>query len=174
MANVYFKSHLWQAKREPIRTPFLAKSKESDFDESLAIFKLILRFMNYDDADDEDGRTKRGHLHRLRLRKAISDYVVHRGIQNPKLRDEIFCQLANQTWKNDDPENCERGWLLMANCLSAFGPSRTLHKYILKYVSDHAPSDGFKALCQQKLLRSGEPSSLCPFLLQFVRVTFVC
>ena len=33
-------------KREPIKTPFLSKSKESDYHESLAIFKLILRFMN--------------------------------------------------------------------------------------------------------------------------------
>merc|ERR1712223_195665 len=45
-ANIYFKSHLWQMKREPIKTPFLPKQKESDYYESLAIFKLILRFMN--------------------------------------------------------------------------------------------------------------------------------
>ena len=44
--NIYFKSHLWQMKREPIKTPFLSKSKESDYHDSLAIFKLILRFMN--------------------------------------------------------------------------------------------------------------------------------
>ena len=43
VANVYFKSHLWQMKRDPIKTPFLSKSKESDYHESLAIFKLILR-----------------------------------------------------------------------------------------------------------------------------------
>jgi myosin-15 len=33
-------------KREPIRTPFLAKAKDADFQDSLALFKLILRFMN--------------------------------------------------------------------------------------------------------------------------------
>ena len=44
--NVYFKSHLWGMKREPIKTPFLAKSKDIDYQDSLAIFKLILRFMN--------------------------------------------------------------------------------------------------------------------------------
>ena len=79
-----------------------------------------------------------------RREKVLGDYIVNKGLTNPKLRDEIYCQLANQTWKNDHAENCERGWILMANCLSAFGPSRTLHKYLLKYVSDHAPTDGFR------------------------------
>jgi myosin-15 len=142
VASVYFKSHLWQMKREPIQTPFLSKSKESDYNDSLAIFKLILRFMN-DDALESGKREK-----------VLGDYIVNQGISNQKLRDEILCQLANQTWKNDNIENAERGWLLMANCLSAFGPSKTLHKYLLKYVSDHAPTDGFRAICQQKLLRS--------------------
>ena len=33
-------------KREPIRTPFLAKGRDADYADSLSIFKLILRFMN--------------------------------------------------------------------------------------------------------------------------------
>ena len=41
-----FQSHLWGMKREPIRTPFLAKSQDVEYADSLAIFKLILRFMN--------------------------------------------------------------------------------------------------------------------------------
>ncbi|KAK7069815.1 hypothetical protein SK128_026612, partial [Halocaridina rubra] len=44
--NVYFKSHLWGMKREPIKTPFLSKSRDADYSDSLAVFKLILRFMN--------------------------------------------------------------------------------------------------------------------------------
>jgi myosin-15 len=139
VANVYFKSHLWQMKREPIKTPFLSKSKESDYQESLAIFKLILRFMNDN------------NLSGLR-EKVLSDYIVNKGLRNEKLRDEIFCQLANQTWKNDNDENRERGWLLMANCLSAFPPSKMMFKYLLKYVSDHG-HNGYKPLCQRKLLK---------------------
>lgn len=33
-------------KREPIKTPFLSKSRDADYSDSLAMFKLILRFMN--------------------------------------------------------------------------------------------------------------------------------
>ena len=116
VANIYFKSHLWAMKREPIQTPFLSKSRDSDFQESLAIFKLILRFMN------DTGLSGRRE-------KVLGDYIVQKGLSNPKLRDEIYCQLANQTWKNENAENCERGWVLIANCLSAFGPSRFGHKF---------------------------------------------
>lgn len=73
-------------KREPIKTPFLSKSKESDYHESVAIFKLILRFMN---DPNLSGRKE----------KVLGDYIINKGIQNEKLRDEIFCQLANQVSK---------------------------------------------------------------------------
>ena len=117
--NIYFKSHIFGMKREPIKTPFLAKSRDQDYGDSLMIFKLILRFMN---ENNLSGKRE----------QALGDYIVNKGIVNEKLRDELLCQLANQTWKNDNDANKERGWLLLANCLSAFHPSRTLHKYLLK------------------------------------------
>lgn len=117
--NIYFKSHIFGLKREPIKTPFLAKSRDQDYADSLMIFKLILRFMN---ENNLSGKRE----------QALGDYIVNKGIVNEKLRDEILCQLANQTWKNDNDGNKERGWLLLSNCLSAFQPSRTLFKYFLK------------------------------------------
>ncbi|XP_020280008.1 unconventional myosin-XV isoform X2 [Pseudomyrmex gracilis] len=137
--NIYFKSHIFGMKREPIKTPFLAKARDQDYTDSLMIFKMILRFMN---ENNLNGKRE----------QALGDYIVNKGIVNEKLRDEILCQLANQTWKNDNDANKERGWLLLSNCLSAFQPSATLFKYFLKYVSDHA-YDGYKAYCQRKLLQ---------------------
>ncbi|XP_021936981.1 unconventional myosin-XV-like isoform X4 [Zootermopsis nevadensis] len=138
--NIYFKSHLWGMKREPIKTPFLAKSKDMDYQDSLALFKLILRFMN------DNNLSGKKEI-------ALGDYIVNKGIVNEKLRDEVLCQLCNQTWNNDNDANNERGWQLMANCLSVFPPSKTLYKYLLKYVSDHG-YNGYKAVCQRKLLQS--------------------
>lgn len=120
--NVYFKSHIFGMKREPIKTPFLAKARDQDYTDSLMIFKMILRFMN---ENNLSGKRE----------QALGDYIVNKGIVNEKLRDEILCQLANQTWKNENDANKERGWLLLSNCLSAFQPSATLFKYLLKYVS---------------------------------------
>ncbi|KAK2585066.1 hypothetical protein KPH14_008582 [Odynerus spinipes] len=137
--NIYFKSHIFGMKREPIKTPFLTKARDQDYTDSLMIFKMILRFMN---ENNLSGKRE----------QALGDYIVNKGIVNEKLRDEILCQLANQTWKNENDANKERGWLLLSNCLSAFQPSVTLSKYLLKYVSDHA-YDGYKAYCQRKLLQ---------------------
>ncbi|CAB4053995.1 unnamed protein product [Lepeophtheirus salmonis] len=136
VANIYFKYHLWEMKSEAIKTPFLSKTKESDYQDSIAIFKLILRFMNDPNMGWIQGK----------------DFVGLYCIKNEKLRDEIYCQLANQTRKNDDEISNERGWFLLSNCLSAFLPSRTLYKYLLKYVSDNAVN-GYKYVCQQKLLQ---------------------
>lgn len=153
--NIYFKSHVWGMKREPIKTPLLTKALDSDFNESLAIFKLILRFMN-----DESLNGKK--------EQALADYIAYKGLSNEKLRDEILCQLVNQTWRNDVAANNERGWLLMANCLSVFPPSSTLYKFLLKYVSDHG-HNGYKYVCQRKLLEShGQwPRSYTPSLLEW-------
>ncbi|KAL3238864.1 hypothetical protein MRX96_021885 [Rhipicephalus microplus] len=139
--SIYFKSHVWGMKREPIRTPFLAKSSDAQHQESLALFKLILRFMND------------GHLSGRRER-VLGDYVVQRALQERPMRDELLCQLSNQTWQNDNEANRQRGWLLMANCLGCFAPSPLLYKYLLKYVSDHGDKDGYAGHCQQQLLRS--------------------
>ncbi|XP_065213017.1 unconventional myosin-XV isoform X2 [Planococcus citri] len=138
--NIYFKSHVWGMKREPIKTPFLHKNKDSDYADSLALFKLILRFMNDDTLTD-------------RKEQVLGDYICYKGLTNEKLRDEILCQLVNQTWRNDVQANNEKGWLLMASCLSVFPPSPSLYKFLLKYVSDHG-YNGYKAICQQKLLQS--------------------
>ncbi|QQP35412.1 Myosin 15 [Caligus rogercresseyi] len=83
-----------------------------------------------------------------------NSFPLSAGIRNEKLRDEIYCQLANQTRKNGDPQSNERGWFLISNCLSSFPPSKTLYKYLLKYVSDNG-ANGYKYICQQKLLQAG-------------------
>lgn len=127
-------------KKEPIKAPFLNKTKDSDYADSLAIFKLILRFMNDDSLSD-------------RKEQVLGDYIAFKGLTNEKLRDEILCQLVNQTCRNDTPANNEKGWLLMANCLSVFPPSPALYKLLLKYVSDYG-YNGYKAICQKKLLQS--------------------
>ncbi|XP_065559306.1 unconventional myosin-XV-like isoform X1 [Artemia franciscana] len=143
-ANMYFKTNALGPTQEPIQTPFLPKSKETDIQDSLALFKLILHFCN------EVSNPKR--------ELAISGYIVSKGLTNDKLRDEILCQLVSQSWKNSDERSSTQVWLLLSCCLSAFAPSPTLYKYLLKYVSDHG-LNGYDVICQQKLLQAAKTAA---------------
>lgn len=138
-AGVFFKNnHKLGMTNKPIKEPFL-QLLNVDKQHSLSIFKLILRFMCDSKMND-------------RKKKIISDYIIQKGLQNEPLRDEIYCQIANQTWMNHNSSQSEHGWLLMANCLSCIPPSQTLSKYLLKYVSDVGFKD-YKEICQDKALQ---------------------
>jgi len=67
-----------------------------------------------------------------RQRQLIGNYVIQKGLADHSLCDEIYAQLANQTWLNKDEEAKKRGWMLMAACLSCFSPSSRLNKFLLK------------------------------------------
>ncbi|KAM9454739.1 unconventional myosin-XV [Clarias gariepinus] len=114
--------------------------------DALDIFVLVLRFMG-----DPNLNGAQENL--------FGNYIIQRGLATPPIRDEILAQVANQVWRNENLRNAERGWLLMAACLSSFAPSHKLAKYLLKFVSDYA-LNGFKALCQHKLLHAMQKCQL--------------
>lgn len=95
--------------------------------DSLATFKLILRYTN-----GPKGASSFDPLTQFKRELAIGNYIVHKGIVREPLRDEIYCQICNQTWKNEDPQAVAKCWMLMSLCLSAFPPSPVLFKYLLK------------------------------------------
>ncbi|KAL1494091.1 hypothetical protein ABEB36_009744 [Hypothenemus hampei] len=138
-SSVYFKDADLHYKKDPITTPFLSKAaaRDQDFQDAVALFKLILRWTN-----DQQLSGPR--------ERALADYLVYKGLNSRGLRDELLVQLCNQTWKNDQSE---RVWQLMAHCLSTFQPSPPLSKYLLKFITDHAPIS-IRELLQRKLTRS--------------------
>lgn len=76
-------------KREPIKTPFLAKAKDVDYQDSLALFKLILRFMN-----DNNLSGKKETV--------LGDYIVNKASFLPfllTLLAELFISLRGENKK---------------------------------------------------------------------------
>lgn len=154
--SVYFKGSDLGVKKEPISTPFLSKAaaRDQDFQDAVALFKLILRWSN--DTQLTGARER-----------ALADYIVHKGLNSRGLRDELLVQLVNQSWRN---ENADRVWQLMSHCLSCFQPSLALNKYLLRYVTDHSPAI-YKEGLQRKLMRGFQMSphsrALPPSLLEW-------
>ncbi|NWW18882.1 MYO15 protein, partial [Falcunculus frontatus] len=129
----------------PLKAP-LTRLDEELCHEALSLFKLILRFM---------GDPGLGGLQET----LFGNYIVQKGLSVPGLRDELLAQAANQVWRNTNVNNEERGWLLLATCLSAFPPSAAFDKYLLKFVSDYAFA-GYKPVCQRKLMHAMARSQL--------------
>ncbi|XP_048466577.1 unconventional myosin-XVB isoform X1 [Rhincodon typus] len=135
--NQHFKVPQLQVLDQPLQQP-LTQLEGAERHAAVEIFKLVLRFL---------------HDELLNGRKEIilGNFIAQKGISNPTLRNEIFCQVVNQTWKNPDMENWQRACLLMTTCLSCLRPSPELEKPLLKYVSDHTMEE-YRALCQHKAL----------------------
>uniref|UniRef100_G1NVB2 Unconventional myosin-XV n=1 Tax=Myotis lucifugus TaxID=59463 RepID=G1NVB2_MYOLU len=135
----HFKEPAFGMLTVPLRMPLTGLPVEHHA-EAVSIFKLVLRFMGDP------------HLHGAQ-EHVFGNYIVQKGLAVPELRDEILAQLANQVWRNPRTHNAERGWLLLAACLSGFAPSSRLNKYLLKFVSDYG-RNGFQAVCQHRLMQA--------------------
>lgn len=153
-SSVYCNGVKLSARREPITTPFLtrAASRDQDFQDSLAVFKLILRWTGDTNLDS----TKE---------KVLADYIVHKGLASRGLRDEILVQQCNQIYRADDAQ-AQKLWQLMSHCLSSFQPGPAFTKYLMKFITDNAPKS-LKEILLKKLLRTGSgtqthPSRLFP------------
>uniref|UniRef100_A0A1A9WX21 Myosin motor domain-containing protein n=1 Tax=Glossina brevipalpis TaxID=37001 RepID=A0A1A9WX21_9MUSC len=140
-SSVYCNGLRLSPRREPITAPFLtrAASRDQDFQNALAVFKLILRWTN-----DKmmDGNKE----------KVLSDYIVHKGLSSRGLRDEILIQLCNQVY-NADEDQALRIWQLMALSLSCFQPGPAFSKYLIKFIVDNAP-DSIRDIMLKKILRN--------------------
>ncbi|KAM7152514.1 unconventional myosin-XV [Macrochelys suwanniensis] len=145
--RVHFQEPSFGMLTAPLAAP-LTLLEEDLVQEALSLFKLILRFMG----DPLLGGPQEN---------LFGNYIVQKGLSAPGLRDEILAQIANQVWRNTNVNNEERGWFLLAACLSGFAPSAGLEKHLLKFVSDYA-FDGYKPVCQHKLMQAMLRSQLGP------------
>jgi hypothetical protein len=64
--------------------------------------------------------------------------VIIYAVQEPLLRDEIFCQLIKQTTKNPSNDSVLLGLKLFYLCISTFKPSNDLISVIMSHLSQFA------------------------------------
>jgi hypothetical protein len=101
-------------------TPFLAKENSGDFDRSLGLFNAILRYQ-MTPSSSMDTSAASGNFPTKQM-VVLAKYIVQLGIENPSMRDEVFVQLVNQTWRSRCREMADRAWTLLLMAVHAFPP----------------------------------------------------
>jgi len=109
-------------QKEPIVTSLLKISKDNTA--AVNVFKNVLRFMGLLDSSKFSP-------------SAIAKQVAETGVENPELRDEIYCQLCKQTRANPDVVSNMLAWKLFALCSCVFAPTRGFESYLLSYMSQN-------------------------------------
>ncbi|XP_026210607.1 unconventional myosin-XV [Anabas testudineus] len=143
--QIYFREPKFGMLMAPLESP-LTRLEEDLRREALELFNMVLRFMGDP------------HLNGAQ-ENMFGNYIIQRGLISPGIRDEILAQVVNQVWRNINTDNAERGWLLLLACVCSFAPSPKMDKYLLKFVSDHAPPV-CQALLQHRLIQANQKSQI--------------
>jgi hypothetical protein len=120
----------------------------------------ILRYVSIDEHDARQDKILADYIiqkvnHRILSKptsyRSLNRFYLIKGQLNETLRNEIYVQIINQTWENDDQYSVSKAWRLMNLCLGSFPPSKPFFKYLLRYSCDLMPSDGFAGLYNRSL-----------------------
>lgn len=148
-AEQYFKGHIWHARREPIASPFLTKDDDSaisfeelllhsypdEFAAAVDLFKLVLRYMHDVTMSTWNEIMLADYIVMLVcLCKEFkcNNVLIPQAQRMESLRDELWAQLINQTYMNDERVASERAWMLMAIVSTSVRPSQHMINYALK------------------------------------------
>ena len=75
--------------------------------------------------------------------------MLEKGLHEPELRGELYCQLMKQLTRNDTPESQEQGWALMTLMLSCFPPPTTLENFLAVFLKHTAAPERTEQLIGQ-------------------------
>ena len=145
--------------KEPITKPLLRTMDKMLKKEAPEIFKLIQTYM---------GDKKSKQIASLNTCLELTT----KGWSLPALRDELYLQLIKQTSYNINAESLQRGWELIAVCLSFFPPSSKFQCLLEKYITlqtngdadtQEVPISIYAKVCQkrlEKILQTGPKKGL--------------
>ncbi|KAJ2461760.1 hypothetical protein GGI02_005622, partial [Coemansia sp. RSA 2322] len=127
---------------ETITRPLMNLPRELTRD-AVRSFRIIQRYM---------GNTESGVPFKEKFAEVL--WLANRGIRNPVLRDEVFCQVAKQVTGNPSPSAAECGWTLLGVLLYAFRPSQVLFPHLEAFaVSAPVPTLALKRFLRLQLGR---------------------
>ncbi|XP_060754217.1 unconventional myosin-VIIa [Neoarius graeffei] len=144
---------LWAQSKEPLKQPLLKSlQKNSDLSQlACNSFTAIMKYMG-----DYPVKSIRNPVE-------LTDQIYGPALQNPDLRDEIYCQIMKQLTNNSNGLSMERGWQLLWLCCGLFPPSQALLKHTQRFLESR-PREPLSAACLQRLqgMLRIEPRTMAP------------
>ncbi|XP_061431484.1 LOW QUALITY PROTEIN: unconventional myosin-VIIa-like [Lethenteron reissneri] len=169
-------------ERRLLRVPLLHHQDETDRRASVAVWRMVLRFMGdlpepqatggqgardpnrdpnrvsiirviYESLQNPRGAKGTEWLEEAPLNNLQKvHFIIGYAILRPAIRDEIYCQICKQIGDNLIRSSYARGWILLSLCLGCFPPSDNFSKYLRSFLSEGPP--GYAPYCDARLKRT--------------------
>jgi len=99
----------------------------------------------------------------------LAEELLTKSLENPWLRDEIYCQLIKQVTANPSEESATKGWQLMACCLETFPPQSEFENYLEMFLRTFAkPAERYIRLLHATVY--GGPRAVAPTQAEITRI----
>jgi len=73
---------------------------------------------------------------------SMAQFILKKGLQEPRLVDEIYLQIMKQLTENPEAESEDRGWLLLCITVQTFPPSKEFEAFLLNFVAQFRTDPG--------------------------------
>ncbi len=70
-------------------------------------------------------------------RSDLAQFVVIRGLEDPRVADEVYLQLCKHIRGNIDRDSCDKAWNLMCMCTKYFPPSEVFAPYLVYFFQEN-------------------------------------
>ncbi|CAM9453888.1 unnamed protein product, partial [Chrysoparadoxa australica] len=77
--------------------------------------------------------------------ETLAQNILMKGLEKPRLRDEIYLQMMKQLSENPKPDSTAKGWQVMCMCCGTFLPSLDFENYLLNFILEKCQYEGAEA-----------------------------
>ncbi|CAN0507146.1 unnamed protein product, partial [Laminaria digitata] len=74
--------------------------------------------------------------------ETLAQNILMKGLDKPKIRDEVYLQIMKQLTNNPKPDSTAKGWQVMCMGCSTFLPSMDFENYLLNFILEKCQIEG--------------------------------
>jgi hypothetical protein len=124
---------LISSTNEPLQLPLLSTIPPSISKDAIKSFDELLLYAGIRNGVEVEEKLCGNQV----VYSNLAASFINRGVGNPSLRDEIYCQLMKQLTNNQSKFARDRLWGLLYLTLHYFLPSKHLERFLIKFLYDN-------------------------------------